>query len=450
MSTDPTLISRAPALETSAVTRAVTVFLLYAGQGIPIGLFDFAIPAWMAVNGASAQDIAFVVGMIGIPWSFKFAAGSVMDRYTWLAMGRRRAWIIGAQGVMVALLLLFAIIDPAPQDVLLLGIVALAVNTATVFQDVAVDALTVDMVPEAERSTAGALSSGGQVIGIAASASFTGAMVYAFGASAAYMACAFLVALVTAHVIWVRERLCERRLPWSAGRAHEATLSAQAAGWLPLAKSAFRNTLSPITLLWCPVLVTRGLAYGVCVIAVPLIASQHTGWAEDRIGSLNGTAQLIAGIATIAIGALLAARLGAQRFLLIGTIALMMLVAWMWSSSGSWSDPAVITTFVMGWTILYFLGGVGEIVTIMRLSPASAAASQYSVFMAFHNMGISLAGLLIGSVAALAEPEGMLALLIGSQLLAAIILLTVKFPTERIPDPLGLAPTAPLLAAAPG
>ncbi len=442
-----TIIQRGPALESSAVTRAVTVFLLYAGQGIPIGLFDFAIPAWMAVNGASAQDIAFVVAMIGIPWSFKFIAGFVMDRYTLLAMGRRRAWIIGAQGLMVAMLLLFAIIDPAPQDVLLLGIVALAVNTATVFQDVAVDALTVDMVPEAERSMAGALSSGGQVIGIAASAAFTGAMVYAYGASAAYIACAALVAVITVHVIRVRERLCERRLPWSPGEAHEANIAAQAAGWLPLGKSAFRNTLSPISLLWCLVLITRGLAYGVCVIAVPLIASQHTLWTEDRIGSLNGTAQLIAGISTLAIGALLAAILGAQRFLLITTIALMMLVAWMWISSESWSDPAIITAFVIGWTVIYFLGGVCEVVTIMRLSPPSAAASQYSIFMAFHNMGISLAGLLIGSIAALGEPQGMLALLVGSQLLATAVLLIVTFPTERVADPLGLAPMPRSLAA---
>ena len=169
-----TTIQTGPALDSSSVTRAFTVFLLYAGQGIPIGLFDFAIPAWMAVNGATAQDIGFVVAMIGIPWSFKFVAGFIMDRYTLLAMGRRRAWILGAQTMMIALLLFFAIIDPGPRDVLILGLVALAVNTATVFQDVAVDGLTVDIVPEEERSLAGALSSGGQVMGIAASAALTG------------------------------------------------------------------------------------------------------------------------------------------------------------------------------------------------------------------------------------------------------------------------------------
>ena len=245
----------------------------------------------------------------------------------------------------------------------------------------------------------------------------------------------------------MRERVTERRLPWSDGEAHESNLSSQAQSWLPLAKSALSNTLSPLSLVWCPVLITRGLAYGVCVVAVPLIASQYGGWTEDRIGSLNGTAQLIAGIATIAIGALIATKLGAQRALLLATIALMALVIWMWMSSDSWSDPGVITAFILGWTAIFFLGGVGEIVIIMRLSPPSAAASQYSVFMAFHNMGISLAGILIGSIAIFGDPQGMLALLIGTQILAAAILLVVRFPTERIKESMGLGQSTDGVAA---
>lgn len=207
--------------------RLLTIFLLYAGQGIPLGLFDFAIPAWLAVNGASAQDIGFYIAMLGIPWSFKFIAGMVMDRCTLLSMGRRRVWIIGAQTVMIACLIIFAIIDPEPHDILLLAIAGLAVNTATVFQDVAVDGLAVDILPESERSIGGGLASGGQILGMAASASFTGAMIYAFGASAAYVACALLVLLITIHIIWMRERVGERRLPWSRGRAQDVNILAQ-------------------------------------------------------------------------------------------------------------------------------------------------------------------------------------------------------------------------------
>ena len=430
--TMPAASRPAPTLETSRNLRLFTIFLLYAGQGIPLGLFDFTIPAWMAVNGASAADIAFVVAMVAIPWSFKFIAGFVMDRYTLLAMGRRRVWIIGAQAVMIALLVMFAVVNPGPDDVLILGIVGLAVNTATVFQDVAVDGLTVDILPEEERSMGGALASGGQVIGIAVSAALTGTMVYAFGASAAYVACGLLVLLVTVHIIWTRERVGERRLPWSEGEVQDINRAAHAGNWLPLLGGALRNSLSAHSLAWFPNLLATGLTYGICIVAVPLIATGDTGWSEDRLGSLNGTAQLIAGIATIAIGGFAVGRIGAQRSLWLLRLTFVGLIGWMVWSADAWSDPRVLMAFVLGWTVLHFLSGISEVVINMRLSPPAISATQFSIFMAVSNMGISLAGILIGSFAVLAEPRAMLMLLMAVQGLSVLLLLIAKFPTKQI------------------
>ncbi len=420
--------------------RLFTIFLLYAGQGIPLGLFDFAIPAWMAVNGASAQDIGFVVAMVSIPWSFKFIAGMVMDRYTLLSMGRRRSWIIGAQAVMIVCLILFAIVDPGPRDILLLGIAGLAVNTATVFQDVAVDGLTVDILPESERSMGGGLASGGQILGMAASASFTGAVIYVFGASAAYIACAILVLLVTIHIIWTRERVGERRLPWSIGEAQDVNILAQSNSWLPLLLAALKNTLSVRSFLWFVPLLTTGLTYGICIVAVPLIATAHTGWAEDQLGSLNGTAQLIAGLVAISIGGFAIGKIGAQRALWILRIGYMMLLSWMIWSADSWTDPRILVSFAIGWFLLYSLCGISTVVINMRLSPPAIAATQFSVFMAVANMGISLAGILVASIAVLAEPKAMLMFLVAVQAASVLVLLVVKFPTRQIGNDASVTP----------
>ena len=37
--------------------RIFVLFLLYFAQGMPFGLFQVAIPAWLAQNGASAAEI---------------------------------------------------------------------------------------------------------------------------------------------------------------------------------------------------------------------------------------------------------------------------------------------------------------------------------------------------------------------------------------------------------
>lgn len=83
-----------PALSESRRLRLLSVLVLYVAQGVPLGLFTFAIPAWMAAKGASAGDIAFVLGVTSLPWSLKLLNGFIMDRYTVLAMGRRRVWAL--------------------------------------------------------------------------------------------------------------------------------------------------------------------------------------------------------------------------------------------------------------------------------------------------------------------------------------------------------------------
>jgi len=86
-------------LSESRRLRLSTLFILYVAQGVPLGLFWFAIPALMASNGASVADVGYVLGLTALPWTLKLVNGFIMDRYTFFAMGRRRTWIIGAQGV---------------------------------------------------------------------------------------------------------------------------------------------------------------------------------------------------------------------------------------------------------------------------------------------------------------------------------------------------------------
>lgn len=121
-------------LAESRPLRLSTLFILYVAQGVPLGLFWFAIPSWMAANGASAADVGYVLGLTTLPWTLKLVNGFIMDRYTFLPMGRRRIWIIGAQMVMIALLAGCALIGPGVTDIVLLGIAGFVVNMATTFQ----------------------------------------------------------------------------------------------------------------------------------------------------------------------------------------------------------------------------------------------------------------------------------------------------------------------------
>ena len=144
--------------------------VFYLAQGLPIGIISIALPAWLAEQGAGTAQIAYFVAISGLPWGFKLLAGPVMDRFAFLAMGRRRPWVIAAQGgLLIAVFCLGLVPDPV-NNMVLLTWVAFSVNCFAAVQDVAVDGMAIDVLPEGERGRANAFMAFGQVAGYSGSA----------------------------------------------------------------------------------------------------------------------------------------------------------------------------------------------------------------------------------------------------------------------------------------
>lgn len=433
-----------PCMEGNKKLRLLTILLLYVAQGIPIGLFDFAIPAWMAANGATGAEIGYVIGMIGLPWSLKFFNGFLMDRYAFLPMGRRRAWLIGAQVAMVVALLACALLDPTPRDAVLLGIVAFAVNSAVVFQDVAADALAVDMVVDEERGFAGGLMSGGQALGISISASAASIVIFHFGPGAAFIACAAIMACVTAYLIWIRERHGERRLPWSEGDTHEVSRQYQAQAWWPLLKDAFRLLVRPNSLHFVAITFIIGATYGTMTVAVPLIAANSAGWNEAQLGSVNGVAQLCAALVTISLGGYLTAKVGMKRFQLVTLTAFASAILFFVLMQNHWASSAMMTVIVVGWTVLYFLLSAPQAAITMTFCAPKTGASQFSIYMAFSNQGISFAGFTFAFVQGFGGIAAVLSVMCAAVLAAMLLVIFLRIPSSDGPQ----ESRAPAIAAA--
>lgn len=417
-----------PTMTDSKVLRLLTILLLYVAQGIPIGLLEFAIPAWMAANGATGAEIGYMIGMGGLPWSLKFINGALMDRYTYLAMGRRRAWLIGAQVVMVLALTGCALLMPGPRDYVLLGAISFIVMSAVVFQDVAADALAVDIAEPNERGITGGLMSGGQALGIAISAALAGTIIYFFGIGAAYVGCAATMALVTAYLIWMRERTGEKRLPWSVGNPHPESVEQQPEGWWPMVKHAFRYLLRPDSLKWVIPLFLKGLGYGTMTVVVPLIAANYAGWNEAQLGSANGIAQLSAALATMTLGAYWTTKLGAKKFQVISLFVFAALLLGFVALEGSWNTGAMVFAIAIGWTVVYYVMSAPQSAITMMFCDPKTGATQFSIYMAITNQGISFAGFTFAFFEGFGGIPGVLAILAAVTVVAALLVLTIKLP----------------------
>lgn len=421
-----------PSLSQSRKLRLFSMFILYVAQGVPIGLFWFAIPAWMAANGASAGGVAYVLGLTALPWSLKLVNGFLMDRYTFLAMGRRRVWLIGAQLVMILLLIACALLSPGVKDIALLGAIGFAVNAATTFQDVAVDGLAVDIMEEEERARAAGMMFGGQMIGMSLTTALSGAAIVAYGPSAAYLLSALFIGAVTLFVIATRERPGERLLPWSSGEASAINRAVQAGRWWPILKSTWTAIIRPISLIWVPIVMIKGVQFGLLTGATPLIATGSAGWNEADVTALVGTGQLVAGIAGMTIGGIVGDKLGAKWSTALAYGCWLVLNASMFIAQPLWANSQFLTIIIFIWLALDTLVTVATIPISMRLCNRTVAATQFTLYMALSNFGITLGAMLLGQADRLGGIASLFGLLAIANVVAIAIMLTVRFPTRQV------------------
>src|SRR5690242_11133519 len=145
-------------------------------------------PAYLSSRGFDERTLGLVYAMSYWPYVFKWLGGPLIDLVQIPRLGRRRPWIIFAQAMMAATALaLIAVHDPAES----VGLLVVLVLTHTVFnalQNVAVDALAIDLLDKSERGRANGFMYGAKYAGGIVGASGLGFVLGKFGFATAIVA----------------------------------------------------------------------------------------------------------------------------------------------------------------------------------------------------------------------------------------------------------------------
>ncbi len=406
--------------------RFVTLFLLYVSQGIPFGLIDYGLPAWLAQNGASAAAIGGVLAMIILPWTFKLVYGFIMDRYAFLAMGRRRPWIIVGQFGLVMALVAMAIANPSVQQIGLIAGLAFAMGFASAFQDVAVDGLAVDILPAHEIERVNGYMFGGQAIGVAAGATISGYLIAYNGLPAAALSLAAIIAAILMLVLIVRERPDERLLPWTKGTASQRNLDLHLGAFWPIIRNLFVAMFTRQTLILVPALLAVTAAWGIFLGLAPLFATNMLGWEKAVYSSWAGQANLVAGLVCVLFVGAAASHWGARRLFIASVLVASVCAAAMVALQDHWTNPALFVAVIFIFTTLAFIRGVTTGSLAMRLCTPAVAATQFAVFMAILNLGRTLASASLGWLDSLGGISAMFAAMAVCSLFAALFAFAAK------------------------
>lgn len=383
-------LSAIPALSESRRLRLVGFFLMYVSQGVPFGLVQVAIPAWLVANGASAGQVGFFLGIAMLPWSLKLVNGLVMDRFCYSPMGRKRAWIIGSQLAMMAALLVTAIIAPGPDEITLLAGLAFAFNLCGAVNDVAVDGMAVDILPEDEREKVNGFMFGGQVISISGIAIMAGAALVAGGMALAAILAAAVVVVLTIIVTMLRERPGERLLPWTTGAASAECLARSHTKFLPILGEVLRGLVQWRTALF---VTGYGVLYssaGMVDVVGPVFSVSELGWSSEAFTNFTSISTfIVALVVMVGIGPL--CRRFDNRVLIVCFASLMLLP----NLAAYLAPEGTFGTLAMQAYVALFWGGLQGVAVLciawsMNLTNPVVAASQFSLFMAIPNLARSL------------------------------------------------------------
>ncbi len=421
-----------PTIVEHRALRFGLIFLLYVAQGLPIGVFLFALPAWLAANGASAVAVGALISAATLPWSLKFINGFIMDRFAWLPMGRRRPWLIVSQSVIVLGLVAFALNSPGVDDVWRLSLFGFIINVATTFQDVAVDGMAVDLVPPADRARANGYMFGGQQIGIAAGTAMTGLLLAVFGLPTAMLAVATIVAGILLLVVMFRERPGEKVLPWLEGEASAESVARHVGQWKPIFVTTFRELIRPDSLKLMTGLFLLGCIYGVYLGVQPLMATGPGGWTDAAFSSLSGTGNLVAGILGVLLFGYIADVLTPRRAAMFGGLGVALLSFAFAAASAYWGEQTIVISFVLAHLSLYLLIQISLCSIAMGKCAPAVSATQFTLYMAVSNLGISASSAALGFLDALGGLYAMYAGIVVAGL--AIVLVTNVFRDAFVRD----------------
>src|SRR3954471_23781396 len=134
--------------------RVLIVLFLGFASGLPLALSGSTLQIWMRELGVDLGTIG-LFALVGTPYTLKFLWAPLVDAlhvplFT-RALGRRRGWLVFAQLLLIAAIMLLALADPA-RSPFFVALAALLVAATSSTQDIVVDAFRVESLPEAEQA----------------------------------------------------------------------------------------------------------------------------------------------------------------------------------------------------------------------------------------------------------------------------------------------------------
>lgn len=392
--------SAIPALSENTFLRYFNFIALYFAQGVPEGMLFYGIPAWMAMNGKTPGQIAGFAVACGLPWSFKFIVAPLMDRYTYLPMGRKRPWVLLGQIGLISSCIAMAFVPDPLNNLNLFMAAGFAVSFFGAFQDVATDGMAVDIIPINQQARANGLMWGSKIIAISTTLAVGTWLLNKYDFTTSILMLAVMIAVIMLVPLFLRERQGEKIAPWTSGTASHETQKLQLTSWTSIFRSLYSVFSLKNSILLAFILFFAQGAYNYIETLLPIFTVKVLNWTNGSFSQFFSTAKVIGGIVGMLIGGMLIDTFGKKRMMNIYFFGMVFFTAVLAFSKPYWGESNFIYAFMILYNIVYTFACIGIFAIAMQCCWKKVSASQFTLYMTVGNLGRIALAALIGPITA--------------------------------------------------
>ncbi|QFS52460.1 MFS transporter [Nostoc sphaeroides] len=389
-------------------SKLILLATLYTSQFIPTTFFIQALPVFMRQQKMSLNVIGFL-GLLILPPGLKFLWSPLIDRYRLGKLGHYRGWIICFQLLLTLTMFTTAFLDIQNN----LNVLLICMFLASLFsssQDIATDALAVNILEPQERGLGNAIQSGGNVFGAVLGGGVMLILLEKMGWRYSLITMSMFMLINLIPILLYQE---------------EVTIKPQKSGFFRSYFQPFMSFFSrPNTLPWLFILLLYMTGESVTSILIrPLLVDR--GLSLSDIGWILGIVSYSARIFSALIAGLLIVKIGQKKSLvLFGIIAAFTTLLYIIPAIGV-SSLVVLYAVCILVNITQSMAYTALLSVMMSKSDRATAATDYTIQVSVMFLGAIAATVLSGM---LATTKGYTFTFITS---AAVSLLSVFLITKK-------------------
>ena len=366
--------------------RVLTLCALYVAQGIPWGFMSVTFVTFLAAEGVAAKDLALLLTLGTLPWSVKFLWGPVIDRYQYRPMGRRRPWILLAQGGMILVLIILSFIANADTDIQVLAGMFLVYNIFTSLQDVSTDALAVDVLKTDELEKVNSYMFTSKIVGGIIGGAGLGAIISFTGIKGAIVLQIPILLLIMMVPLYMRERPGEKLFPWSNDVGSKFIVKDEKTQnfkeIIAKVKTAFSLKSTRLGILLSLVL---SLSFFLIPV-LPLLFIRELGWSQEEFNATKGGLILFLTMLAYIVGGHLGRIIGGKSVIIYASLAGAIITAF-WGLTEAWWDSSIFMISIWSVrTFVFAMVSINVFSLMMRITWSEVGGTQFTAYMAMMNL----------------------------------------------------------------